>query len=62
MHKPKSNSHYGRLAIMIVLSWIAMYAFMYAMVNAFSNVFHNINQVYMAGLMAAAMVIIELSL
>jgi uncharacterized protein (DUF305 family) len=52
--------HYGHLAIMAVLSFIAMYILMYAMVDRFENVFPNINQAYMAGLMAAPMVIIEL--
>lgn len=47
---------------MAVLSFIAMYILMYAMVNSFSNVFSNFNQVYMAGLMAAPMVLIELAL
>ena len=53
--------HYRRLLVMIVLSFAAMYALMYAMVDSFSSVYNNINQVYMAGLMAAAMVIIELA-
>lgn len=35
---------------------------MYAMVDRTGNVFNNINQVYMAGLMAAPMVLIELVL
>lgn len=33
---------------------------MYAMVNAFDNVYSNVNQVYMAGLMTAPMIVIEL--
>jgi hypothetical protein len=45
---------------MIVLSFIAMYVLMYAMVNTFSNVFTSINQFYMAGLMTAPMLLIEL--
>jgi uncharacterized protein (DUF305 family) len=53
---------YGRLAAMAVLSFIAMYILMYAMVDTFADVFPNINQFYMAGLMAAPMVIIELLL
>jgi uncharacterized protein (DUF305 family) len=57
-----SNSHYGRLGIMTALSFIAMYFLMYAMVNALDNVYMNFNQVYMAGLMAAPMVLIELAL
>jgi cation transport ATPase len=55
------NSHYRRLGIMTVLSFIAMYFLMYAMVNAVDNVYMNFNQVYMAGLMAAPMVLIELA-
>ena len=51
---------YRRLLIMVVSSFLAMYALMYAMVNSFANVVHGLNQAYMAGLMAAAMVIIEL--
>jgi uncharacterized protein (DUF305 family) len=60
MHKQMSSNHYGRLAMMIVVSFVAMYVLMYAMVDSISNVFNNINQIYMAGLMAAAMTIIEL--
>ncbi len=55
------HSHYYRhLAVMAVLSFIAMYILMYAMVDRFENVFSNVNQAYMAGLMTAPMVIIEL--
>lgn len=54
--------HYGRLLIMAVLSFLSMYVLMYAMVNTFANVYANLNQVYMAGLMAAPMVVIELGL
>lgn len=54
--------HYGRLMVMVALSFVAMYILMYAMVNRFENVFNNINQVYMAGLMAAPMLLIELAL
>jgi uncharacterized protein (DUF305 family) len=57
-----SKSHYVRLVAMTVLSFLAMYMLMYAMVDSFSNVFSNFNQFYMAGLMAAPMVIIELAL
>jgi hypothetical protein len=57
-----ANSHYGQLGIMTVLSFIAMYFLMYAMVDAVDNVYMNFNQVYMAGLMAAPMVLIELAL
>ena len=55
-------NHYGRLAVMTALSFLAMYVLMYAMVDRFGNVYSNVNQVYMAGLMAAPMVLIELLL
>lgn len=51
---------YKKLAIMIVLSFIAMYILMYSMVDVFANVIPNINQFYMAGLMTMPMLIIEL--
>ena len=37
-----------------------MYVLMYAMVDALGNVYNNVNQVYMAGLMTAPMIVIEL--
>lgn len=57
-----TGSHYGRLATMAALSFVAMYFLMYAMVDSSNNVYMNFNQVYMAGLMAAPMVLIELAL
>lgn len=69
MHKNHSNMatmsdddhrHYRHLLIMSVLSFISMYILMYAMVNTIGNVYNNFNQFYMAGLMTAPMVIIEL--
>lgn len=59
-HASMSNSHYRRLLLMAALSFISMYVLMYAMVDAFANVFANFNQFYMAGLMTAPMVIIEI--
>jgi hypothetical protein len=56
-----SSSHYHHLGIMTALSFIAMYFLMYAMVDALDNVYMNFNQVYMAGLMTAPMVLIELA-
>ena len=56
------QGHYGRLLAMVLLSFIAMYILMYAMVNRFENVFNSVNQAYMAGLMAAPMLLIELAL
>ena len=58
-HKSGEN-HYVRLAVMIVLSFISMYVLMYAMVNSLGDVYNSLNQVYMAGLMTAPMVVIEL--
>lgn len=49
-----------RLAVMTVLSYITMYVAMYAMVDTVGDIFLNINQAYMAALMTAPMVIIEL--
>lgn len=57
-----NKMHYGRLLAMVVLSFIAMYILMYAMVDSLANVYPNFNQFYMAGLMAAPMLIIELLL
>lgn len=53
---------YIRLAAMTALSFISMYILMYAMVDRLTDVYSNINQVYMAGLMTAPMVVIELLL
>ena len=58
----KSENHYLRLTAMIVLSFISMYVLMYAMVNTLGNVYNSLNQVYMAGLMTAPMVVIEMLL
>lgn len=52
--------HYVQLLIMAALSFVAMYVLMYAMVDRFANVYPNLNQAYMAALMAAPMVMIEL--
>lgn len=56
------KSHYGRLFAMIALSFLAMFVLMYAMVDTFANAVPNFNQFYMAGLMAAPMLILELLL
>ena len=60
-HSEHSNP-YMRLAWMTALSFVSMYILMYAMVAAFSDVYNSVNQVYMAGLMTAPMVAIELVL
>ena len=65
MHEAGQSSHqghYGRLVAMVALSFVAMYILMYAMVDAFGNVYNSVNQAYMAGLMAAPMLLIELAL
>jgi uncharacterized protein (DUF305 family) len=54
------DNHYRRLLLMAALSYVAMYMLMYAMVNSFGNVHSNVNQLYMAGVMTAPMVVIEL--
>ena len=61
-HASAEPAHYGRLLLMLALSFVSMYVLMYAMVSSFANVYMNINQVYMAGLMAAPMGAIELAL
>lgn len=55
-----SSAMYKKLALMILLSFIAMYILMYAMVDKISNVIPNINQFYMAALMTMPMLILEL--
>jgi len=57
-----SRQPYLRLIVMAVLSFSAMYVLMYAMVDRFAHVHANLNQAYMAALMAAPMVAIELAL
>lgn len=56
------HSGYRRLIAMAALSFAAMYTLMYAMVDAVGDVYHNLNQFYMAGLMTAPMVVIEVFL
>ncbi len=58
----EGRSHYLRFAAMILASFAAMYVLMYAMVNAVENALPNNNQLFMAGLMAAAMAIVELAI
>lgn len=55
-----NNKNYYYLAVMAVISFMCMYALMYAMVDKFANVFPSLNQFYMAGLMTAPMILIEL--
>lgn len=53
---------YVNLFFMAILSFISMYVLMYIMVDSYSNVYPNLNQLYMAGVMTAPMLIIELIL
>lgn len=57
----KHRKHYVHLAVMTALMFAVMYALMYAMVDRFANVYSSLNQIYMAGLMTAPMVLIELA-
>lgn len=56
------HGHYTRFLIMVGLHFVAMYVLMYAMVDVFDNVFNSVNQFYMAGLMTASMILIEIPL
>ena len=56
------NNHYIIVPIMATLSFISMYILMYSMVNTFNNIYNNLNQVYMAALMTAPMIIFEVTL
>lgn len=55
----RASGDYRRLLAMIAMSFAIMYLLMYAMVDRPGNVFHSLNQVHMAGLMAAPMLLIE---
>lgn len=62
-HKaPHPDGVYGRLVAMIGLSFIAMYVLMYAMVDRPAHIHPSLNQAYMAALMTAPMVLLELLL
>jgi uncharacterized protein (DUF305 family) len=56
------HAHYGKLFLMAALSFVAMFILMYAMVDSFGNVYPNVNQFYMAALMTAPMLVLELVL
>ena len=53
---------YGRLALMLALSFVAMFVLMYAMVDRAGNALPNVNQAYMAALMTAPMAVLEMAL
>lgn len=56
------HSMYGRLALMLAASYIAMYLLMYSMVDTLRDVMPNINQAYMAAIMTGPMGLLELGL
>lgn len=51
-----------RLLWMAAAHFVLMYALMYAMVDRFENVLPSLNQVYMAAVMTAPMLILEIAL
>lgn len=53
---------YRRFALMLVLSFVAMFILMYAMVDRAGNALPNVNQAYMAALMSAPMAVLEMAL
>lgn len=61
-HMQVQAGQYLRFALMVALSFVAMYGFMYSMINNASNFYPNLNQFYMAGLMTVPMVILEMLL
>lgn len=56
------HNHYARLALMTAFSFVSMYVLMYSMTNTGRDIYNSLNQVYMAGLMTAPMVVIEMLL
>jgi uncharacterized protein (DUF305 family) len=51
---------YVKLALMAVVSFIAMYLLMYMMIDKWADFYPSVSMAYMAGSMTAAMLIIEL--
>jgi len=54
------NTNWTKLLLMAIISFAIMYGLMYAMVDKYDNVYLNWNQFYMAAMMMAAMIIIEM--
>lgn len=52
----------SKLLLMVVLHFIIMFILMYSMVDVFENVYLNLNKVYMAAIMTAPMLILEILL
>jgi uncharacterized protein (DUF305 family) len=62
MNHDMPSKPYRKLLLMALLSFLSMYVLMYMMVDSIDNVVPNINQFYMAGMMTAPMIIIEMML
>jgi ABC-type multidrug transport system permease subunit len=60
MKSQSSIKPYITLLIALSISYIVMFAIMFSRVNEWSNLFLSLNQVYMAGIMISAMLIIML--
>jgi uncharacterized protein (DUF305 family) len=56
------DRHYGTLALMAAIHFVAMYVLMYAMVDSYQQVVPNNNTLYMAALMTSPMLLIEVLL
>ncbi len=56
------HNHYKKLFAMAILSFVSIYLLMYSMVDRFENIIPGIDQLYMAAVMTAPMLIIEIIL
>lgn len=54
------HAHYGKLALNLILSFLAMYLVMFAMIDGPGDFYNNINMAYMALMMVAPMAILML--
>lgn len=61
-HQGSQSLNITKLFIMIALHFISMFLLMYTMIATLDHFYLNINKLYMAGLMTAPMVIIEIFL
>ena len=52
------HSHYGKLALNLLISIIIMYLVMFAMINSISDFYNNINMLYMVIMMVAPMAVL----
>lgn len=60
MKSQSDQKPYIALLISLAVSYVVMFALMFSRVNEWSNLFLSLNQVYMAGLMISAMLLIML--